>query len=102
LALPAAREAQVLADLAPGAQLLVLAHLQVPPHPVVEARLLDLAHLLVLPHPVVEVQLPVLVLRVLEAAAPVQRLLSSQLSSAAMARSTTWPPPTYEPVPRSR
>ena len=79
MAAPAVLEAQVpvLADLALEAQVLDLALLQV------EARLLDLALLQV------GVQLLVLVHRVLEPAAPVQRLLSRQSSSAAMARSTT-------------
>ena len=74
----------------------------VPREPVVRARLV-LAHLAVLlaqrqvlvPHPLRErvapllAQLPVLVHRVVEPAAPVELLLSRQSSSAAMARSTT-------------
>ena len=80
------------------AQVLVLAdpvlevRLRVPADLALRARLLDLAHL------VVEAPLAVLV----PEAAVLRHLLSRQSFSAAMARSTTSRPPTYEPVPRSR
>ena len=68
-----------------------------------------LARLLVLPRahlpvlvPLVLGGLPVLADLVVEPEAPLQHLRSRQLCSAAMARSTPSPPPTYEPVRRSR